>query len=233
MSRLEFRVACWLITLCGLVSVQQLIANPVKFPRRLVNNQAVDLNPLFKWWTNRAGPRPLTAWVRVTGTVVGTNSWGWVVEAKPEPGQRSQSSDPVESERKGSGKILLLHPPLQDLTEFERLKAELQMLNGNRKALVQREAETKAQAEAIIKEEKVVGHKSPQARTLSQEAKQLTLNSEQAKSQVKLLDSRIQPLKQKLAIYTGSDRYVVDCFALETGREAHDFSVYDHGSVFQ
>jgi hypothetical protein len=218
----------------GLVSFQQLPANPLKSPRRLINNHSVDLNPLFKWWTNQSGARPLTAWVRITGTVVATNSWGWVIEGKAQGATgHSSTRDAAEPAAKESGKILLLHPPLQEMVEFEKLKSGLQTLNTNRQELVREGTQTKTQAQAITKEQKTLGRNNPQARALSQEAKQLNQASEQAKSQVKLLDRQIQPLKDKLATYANSEHYVVDCFALDMGREAQNMAVYDHGTVFQ
>jgi hypothetical protein len=218
----------------GLISLQQLPANPLKSPRRVINNQSVDLNPLFKWWTNHTGTRPLTAWVRISGTVVATNSWGWVIEGKAQGATGNGASrDEAESAPKESGKILLLHPPLQDLVEYERLKSQLQTLTTNRQELVREGTQAKTQAQAVAKEQKTMARNSPRARTLSQEAKQLNQTSGQAQSQVKLLDRQIQPLKDKLATYPSSEHYVIDSFALDTGREAQNMAVYDHGLVFQ
>jgi hypothetical protein len=216
------------------IFAQQLYANPLKSPRRLINNQTVDLSPLFKWWTNHTSVRPLTGWVHITGPIVGTNSWGWIVTAKAEgPNHFKAARDSADAPPKDSGKILLQHPPLQDLAEFQKLKAELDTLNQNRKQLLDQETQAKNQSEVIAKERKSVGRNSAEARELSQENKQLNLASQQAGSAIKQLDVRIRPLKEKLATYPSSDHYLVDCFALDTGQETQSLPVYDHGSVFQ
>ena len=72
-------LSCFCLFACFAFSPAQ--ANPLKGPRRAINQYIVDLNPLFHWWTNRAGERPLDAWVHITGRNVGTNSWGWVLHA--------------------------------------------------------------------------------------------------------------------------------------------------------
>ena len=217
-----------------LIGGQRLSANPLKSPRRLINNQTVDLNPLFKWWTNHASARPLTGWVHVTGAIVGTNAWGWVLEGKADrsPARRS-TEESSSSSAPTASKILLLHPPLQDLAEFSRLRAELQTLNAERQQIVDQETQAKNRAQAVAQQQKVAGRNNPQYRALSQEAKQLGTLSTQAKSQIQILDLQIQPLKNKLAMYAESERYVVDCFALDLEREAQGLPVFDHGSVFQ
>src|ERR1041385_5018948 len=73
-----FLSGCFLVLSAAFEPAQ---ANPLKSPRRTINQYVVDLNPLFRWWTNRAGARPLEAWVHITGQIVGTNAWGWVLHA--------------------------------------------------------------------------------------------------------------------------------------------------------
>jgi len=200
----------------------------------LINNQTVDLGPLFKWWTNHTGSRPLTGWVHVTGPIVGTNSWGWVVEAKVDgPNHATAAHDTPDAARKETGKLLLQHPPLQDLVEFQRLKAELDALNQSHKQLLDQETQAKNRTEVIARQKASVNRYSAEARELSQETRQLNQVSQQAGGEIKLLDSRIRVLKEKLAMYPSSERYLVDCFALDTGQETQAMPVYDHGSVFQ
>lgn len=220
--------------LVGWWSVQALPANPLRAPHRLVNGQTVDLNPLFKWWTNHSGARPLTGWVHVTGAIVGTNSWGWVVQrtAQSTNGRKKNRED-EKSVEKEPAKVLLLHPPLQDLAEFERLKSQLEGLNRSRAQLAGQETQAKNQAQVVEKEQKNAGRNYSQARALGQEAKKLNQVSDQARSQVKVLDTEIHSLKNKLAQYPNPDRYLIDCLALDTNQETQGIPVYDHGSVFQ
>jgi hypothetical protein len=156
------------------------------------------------------------------------------VEAKAEgPNHSNAARDSADAPRKESGKVLLQHPPLQDLVEFQKLTAELDTLNQNRKQLLDQETQAKNQSELIAKEKKNVNRYSAEARELSQENKQLNLASQQAGSAIKQLDLRIRPLKEKLAMYPSSDHYLVDCFALDIGQETQSMPVYDHGAVFQ
>lgn len=223
-----------LLALVGLWSVQALPASPLRAPHRLVNGQTVDLNPLFKWWTNHSGPRPLTGWVHVTGAIVGTNSWGWVVQrTAPSTNGRKKNREEESPAEKAPAKVLLLHPPLQDLADFERLKTQLEDLNRSRAQLAGQETQAKNQAQAVEKEQKNAGRHYSQARALGQEAKQLNQVSDQARNQIKVLDTEIHSLKNKLALYPNPDRYLIDCLALDTNQEAQGIPVYDHGSVFQ
>ena len=81
-----------LIALSAWVTAIRVEAGPARFPKRIVNGQAVDLTPLLDWWTKREGVRPLQAWVRVTGSIVGTNALGWTVEGTVET--PAEISDP-------------------------------------------------------------------------------------------------------------------------------------------
>src|SRR5947208_12843303 len=102
-----------------------IYSSSLKDPRRMVNAQTVDLAPLFRWWTNHDGERPLSAWVRVTGTVVGTNTWGWLLLAHvQEPPNREQGP----AKRDEQTRILLRNPPMEDCAEFQRLISELKSL---------------------------------------------------------------------------------------------------------
>jgi len=209
-------------------------ASPLRYPKRLINGQMVDLSPLWRWWTNHTGVRPLSAWVHVTGSVQGTNSWGWIVEGQAEPGTvRSETGEGKVPESGGLHKILLLHPPLQDITEFQQLSAQLRALSESRAQLAGQEAGVKSRQQAVAKEQSAEHHSRVRARALGQENKELTALDNQEKAQIKLLDQQIQLLKNRLAAYPNSDHYVVDCFALDTGREENGVSVYEHGSIFQ
>jgi hypothetical protein len=57
-----------------------LCASPARYPKCAIAGQPVNLLPLMEWWSQRVGPRPLSAWVHATGRIVGTNAYGWTVE---------------------------------------------------------------------------------------------------------------------------------------------------------
>ena len=230
--RLEWGLL-WALFFAVVVS-SELVASPLKQPKRLVAGQMVDLTPLCKWWTNHDGSRPLSAWVHVTGTVSGTNSWGWIVQghADTKPGHgKSEGGDNSSSNK--SQKVLLLHPPLQDLAGFEQLSAEFKTLNTNRALLAAQEGQLKTRQQAVSKEQEAAHRNHVRSPSLSQENKDLSALDSQAKARLKLLDQQIQALKNKLAAYPSSDHYVLDCFALDTGQKANGLPVYDHGTAFQ
>ena len=110
-------------------------ANPLKGPRRTIDQHIVDLHPLFQWWTNRAGERPLEAWVHITGHIVGTNSWGWVLTAHIEEAVHAKGEATDRSAGKIAANIILKNPPRADQAEFENLEGtEESSFGGARRA---------------------------------------------------------------------------------------------------
>jgi hypothetical protein len=229
--RLSFRMGGTLAMV--LAACSALPASPLKAPKRVVNGQTVELSPLFKWWAKHDGKRPLTAWVHVTGTIVGTNAWGWVVEAQIEKTDRPNR--PGETEHaKGEGptKIILREPPLRERAKFEQLSAQLKALNAQHAALAGQEAGAKNRADTLSREERANRRDGGRSRELALQQKQATQVENLAKQDLKPLDQQIQDLKKKLTVYPNPDHYQVDCFALETLQEYSGMPLYDHGQVF-
>jgi len=103
----------------------------LKYPHRLLNGFTVDLSPLFSWWRNaveiedrklherqtktnleaQLPPRPLSAWVKISGRCANDAGLGWICMAKIEdrPGHLQQ------------GVIFLRHPPRDERAKFENL----------------------------------------------------------------------------------------------------------------
>jgi hypothetical protein len=140
-TRLFLRAGC-LVALAALAE-PGLQANPLKDPKRVVSERSVDLSPLFRWWNKREETRPLTAWVHLQGEIVGTNAWGWIVEAQvEETGQPGKNPAP-----KGANghppRILLKTPPLTDRAEFEQLNAQLKALEAEHTELANEENQAK------------------------------------------------------------------------------------------
>ncbi len=201
-----------------------LQASPVKSPQRLVHERSVDLTPLFHWWTNRAGPRPLTAWVHLTGEPVATNSFGWLIQAQVENTSRGTNAHRHSSTAAGSTRVLLQNPPLQDRAEFERLKAELRALNQQRTNLT-------AETQAVAAEQNAIRRSGLRPRAVAAETRQLRAVQSEANTSLKTLDRHLQDVRRKLAAFPSPDHYVLDCFALETAAEYSGLPVYDHGFV--
>ena len=226
--RVEFKL-CW-VAAVFVSAVTSSPANPAHDAHRVVNGQAVDLQPLIKWWTNRAGSRPLSGWPHVTGTVVGTNAWGWVVEANVEHTTRSDDSD-LGFSSGGPGKVLLRNPPVQERAEFERLSAQLKELTRERSQIANQQTEAKSREDAINREQKADRRQGYRNRELAVEGRQVKQVEHQAQAQLSPIDKQIQDLKKKLSAYPSSDHYELDCFALDTGQQYSGMPVYDHGAV--
>jgi len=218
----------------ALVSAPALLGSPMRDPKRLVNERTVDLNPLFQWWTKHNGPRPLTAWVHLSGPIVGTNAFGWVVEAQVEGGAHSESAgDAKGAAPSAERKIILRNPPWQELAEFARLSAQLKTLTNQRVQLANAEAQAKTRAEADAKTRSANRHNRSYSRALAADERQSKQTETQARDQVKILDQQIADTKKKLSIYPSADHYAVDCFALDAGSEFSQMQVYDHGQIFK
>jgi hypothetical protein len=189
---------------------------PVKDPKRAVNEQTVDLTPLFQWWNHHEGERPLKAWVHVTGHIVSTTAWGWAVQARLE--QTGEKKDGAEKEMK----IILKNPPVQEQVEFERLKGQLKTLNDERSHL-------SAQASTAANHAKDTAHQRHAAAANAAYHHQETA----AKDQIKNVDEQLKTINGKLAAFPDHETYSVDCFALQTGQTVNGLPVYDHGVAFR
>lgn len=209
-----------------------LPASPLLHPKRLLSVYTVDLAPLFKWWAKHEGPRPLTSWVHVTGTVVGTNAMGWIIEGQVEPSARGRDeqkqSDRAEKE---SRKIILRTPPVEDLVEFEQLSSQLNALTLQRTSLVDEASDAKNREQAVAQQEHAARRNGSRAQILQLEDHRLKQAEKDAKTQQKPLDQQIKDLTAKLAVYPNKDHYVLDCFALDLQQDYQQMPLYEHGQV--
>jgi hypothetical protein len=206
-----------------------LHASPLNAPRRLVNGQVIDLKPLFTWWTNRSGPRPLSSWVHLTGRIVGTNTLGWIVEAKVDATAGHSTKSEAEDTRKAGVRMILQRPPLDRMVEFEKLNTELKTLTEERERLVSQQSQARTAEQFVSREVKYDRNNS---RLLAQEDRQLRQLDDQVKNQLRLLDQKTASLKKQLADYPSPDHYEVDCFALKCGSAYEQLPVYDHGVAY-
>jgi hypothetical protein len=206
-----------------------LAATPLKSPKRLINQNQVDLSPLFHWWTNRSGDRPLRAWVHITGAIVGTNSWGWVVTARVEGEGTGNSGAPAQSARTGERRVILENPPRNEQAEFFSLKTRLTALETQHQALDAQIAEAERQVKAIADQQK--GSRQHHSKRLAQESASWKQTENQAKEQLKPLDKQIGDVNTRLAAFPDREHYSLDCLALDTGQELGGVHLYDHGVV--
>jgi hypothetical protein len=218
---------CFLI-LSGFVAT----ASPLRAPRRIINGQVVNLDPLFQWWTNHTGTRPLSAWAHITGAVVGTNQTGWIVETHIETaGRPTKSETTKESEPGSSPRVLIVNPPVQDQSNFELLGLQLKTLNQQRIVISGQEAQLKSRTQVLTNELNAVRHNQVQAHLLSQSLHQTHQADTEIKNELKRFDQKIQELKTQRANYTTADHYLLDCFALDMKQEVSGMPLYDYGRV--
>jgi len=231
-STLPKSLAPVLVVLALLALIPAAPASPLKDPKRVLRGGTVDLTPLFHWWTNHAGARPLTAWVHVTGSIVGTNVQGWVVEAQVEHTDRPRTAEGGKDTGGGPNKIILHYPPLQDRAEFERLSAQLKQLNQERDQVASAEGRAKQDQQVNNRVQAAYRREGVRDRSLAAQNRQDKQIMDQAKAELKPLDQQIQALKTQLAAYPNPDHYVVDCFALDGGQTYQGLLLYDYGFVF-
>ena len=222
---MSLRITGALAWVAVLASNPALQASPLKASRRVVNGQSVDLAPLFSWWTNHSGMRPLTAWVHVTGSVVATNGLNWVLRANVESSGREEKE--AAGSAGGEKRILLRTPPHWDRAEFERLQAQLGPLKDERAKVAAVETRTKGQSKASNSNRI---YRSPRSRARAAQAQE---TQQEAKAELDRLDKQIKAVEAKLAAYPSRNHYQVDCFALDTGQDQGGLPVYEHGTSWQ
>jgi hypothetical protein len=224
------RFAFWAFALATI----SLSANPGRDAKRTVNGFSIDLNPVFKWWQKRDGDRPLPAWRHLAGVVVGTNSGAWLIERWPDESAADRKSRAAESPPAASGagkdRVFLIHPPIDDAADFQRLLIRLAQLNHTRSALVSEKVQAHDRDKAVTRLERASHRNRAQARVLAAEDKQLKSVETQADLQQKAVDEELREIKAKLAGYPKPDEYVLDCFALELHSESQGIPVYDYGN---
>lgn len=232
------RLACcgaengWHALLAALLilTAGSLWAGPLRNPKRLLGGYLVDLGPLFKWWSKHEGPRPLPAWVHVSGSIVGTNAVGWILEAEVEKTARSPQE---ERSSPGPHQIILKTPPVDDLIQFEELSSKLNALTAQRARLASAEKDAHSREQAVTGQQQATPRSGSRSRVLALEQRQLKKTESDVKAQERPLDQQIEELKAKLAGYPSRDRYQIDCFALDLQRDYEQLSIYEYGQVMK
>ena len=225
----------FLLAILAVLSVwwaaDRLEANPAKNPKRKISGQPVNLTPLLNWWTRRDGDRPLPAWVRVTGRIVGTNTLGWTVEGTVEtPATRSPSDPQTNAPSETRVRVVLKNPPLADLAAFQQLTEQIRHLNEERDRLASAVEEATNRVQELS-ERRVWGKMA--TRIANNELNQWRAAETNNKDRLADVDEQLKALDAQLADYPDRNHYEVDCFALIIGPPFRGLAVYDHGTVFQ
>lgn len=198
-------------------------ANPLKNPKRVIMGKTVDLQPLFRWWTNRHGDRPLFAWAHIIGAVVATNTWGWTIEGRLDQAP-ARAHGPAQEGASAGGrvKLALRHPPVSELEGFSQLTAQIKALNDQSQALSN---EVRTAANQL----RGIGHNARHSRLLAAQAHQLQLLENQDKAQLANLRPILADCRAQLAAFPDPKKYMLDCLALDMGQEVNGLPVYDYG----
>jgi hypothetical protein len=232
MFRTRF-VKWWPVAIAGALTVAApvgLRASPLKNPKRLVNGQTVDLTPLFRWWTKQDGKRPLKAWAHLTGPVVGTNAWGWVIEAHIDTALPDAADD---TDFPKDQKIILKHPPAAELAEFEKLSADLKDLEAQHAKLSAGAAKATKQGQDAASQEAAANISARKAARLQQQARQSGETAREDDDQLKTIDQQLKEVKDKLATFPSATKYSLDMFALDLRQQLGGMPVFEAGSVWQ
>jgi hypothetical protein len=219
------RFALMICGLCGAawLAGSTLHANPLKDPKRVIAGQTVNLEPLFRWWTNRHGDRPLYAWAHITGAVVATNAWGWTVQARLDrPPTRAHGSAQEPASAGGQVKLALKHPPVSELEDFSQLTAQSKALSDQGQALSNA-------VKAAASRAREIRANTPRSRLRAAEVRQWQLAENQAKARLAALRPLLADCRAKLAAFPNSTKYIVDCLALDMGQEVNGLPIYDYG----
>jgi hypothetical protein len=205
-------------------------------PVRGIRNASVNLTPLFQWWTNHQSsgattiisldsPRPLAAWKRIVGTKSTELELCWVVDA-------DIFANPSTST---NARIILQNPPVQEAQQYDSLKSlipqySLQITNAQKAYQEHLKAEQRDQARANHYLQywnwfpRAAGESYLQQANRERAAASAAQNEErEAQQAVDLAE------KELSAIPSSQGDYLIDCFALDTGKTYKGLAVYDVG----
>ncbi len=221
--------SCFCLFACAAFSSAD--ASPLKSPKRAINQYIIDLQPLFHWWTNRAGDRPLEGWVHITGQIVGTNSWGWVLKAHVDEAVHAKGDATGGSAIKEGDHIILKNPPRAEQMEFESLKARRKVLLAERDTGAAQVADAHKHLKAVTDQQK--GSRQHHTIRLARESTKWKETEKSAQEQLKPIDKEIAEINTKLSTFPDREKYAVDCFALRPSEKLNGLPVYDHGAIMK
>jgi len=195
--------------------------------RRFVLGKEVDIAPLIKWRAKQRGNRPLPAWHYMTGKIVETPPYEWVMEVQ------------IEGEE-DTRKIILRHPPEWARSEFYRIKAEHARLlaeanttAANVNTALESKAEARLNASEIDTPERLRTVKDRQAHETKRQAqKEFGKAAAAADSAVEFESAASRRLRQfDQRGYDLREDFKFFGYALRTGEVARSerLPVFDHG----
>jgi type IV secretory pathway VirB10-like protein len=194
---------------------------------------AVNLTPLFQWWiygkpaSESDSQRPLSAWNRVVGTKAGDLGQGWIVNAEIYTTRTTHTK----------ARIVLQNPPVREEQDFDRLKQQvlqygLQVTNAQRayQTALKAEKSDQTHSKSDARSRNVRARNSAVA--YSRKAAQEQSAASNAQNQEKEARQALVAAQKILNEYPSSHGvYLIDWFALDTGKKIQGLPVYDVGTI--
>lgn len=201
---------------------------PFVYSKRMINNRMVNLSPLFLWWKSdsqkRTLERPLSEWVHITGTNMGTMNYCWIVNAEIEdsPGHVAQT------------KIALENPPVDESEKFATAGAELNDLDAQIKNVadwVGYAFDDENEAARTVNTALALGVSpySDKYRSLENQRMQIANRKASLIQKEDNLKLRREELQQFLKRFPPGSVYRLDFFAMNTGKVFYGLPLYDIG----
>jgi hypothetical protein len=203
------------LAVCAVIFLAMAVsARPTVYEKRVINYQPVDLLPLFVWWENPKGTRPLTSWKHVEGSLERETMYGWLIRGTIE-GQN------------GLQYFLLKNPPRKELARYRELENSLPRLQQQRAALL---------PVATLPAYKTYNLNRYAGTDPSIDGGAVTLPSEdfdkidQAKNDLQQVDGQIQAAREEMAgMLDRRGFFKVDAFALQMNQQYQGSQVFDFG----
>ena len=212
MIRKSLRVVTVIVAL--LVSTASMRPMPTVYPKRVINNHTVNLSPLFAWWDEKHGGRPLTAWKHLEGVFDQETVQGWLCRGSIE----GQS---------GRQYFLLKNPPQKELVRYRELENQLSQLQYERTAKLEVAGQPAYETWNLGVYSNSRGTADDAAFIVPRENFEAI---KQANSELQNIDVQIQSVRQEMAgILTKDGHFKIDGFALQVTQRYQGHPVFDFG----
>lgn len=189
-------------------------AMPTVYPNRVINFHKVDLSPLFVWWDDNQGERPLTAWKHLEGIVERETPDGWLCHGTIEG-------------RSGLQHFLLRNPPRKDLTRYRELETQLAQLEREKADKVEVAGQPAYEVWGLGVYSNSWGTADDAALVVPTESFD---QIKQAKNRLHRIEEQIQSVQQEIAgMQTTDGHFKIDVFALWTNRHYQGHPFFDFG----
>jgi hypothetical protein len=165
--------------------------------------------------------------------VTGTSAWGWTIDAQIQTAPPDSNGETNRTAPPLRARIILKYPPRQEQAEFEKLVTRRQELTAERERLQQVALSSVQTASNAAKQYDPNRPWKLASRTAVDDATAARSAASDAREQLRAVDGQLAIIARKLAAYPDPNRYVVDCFALDTRARQNGLPVYEYGMVMK